>query len=98
MQSLFAIMKTSFLNCPANALRYCAINIRPHIDAFTEESMFNFLHPRPVVDGRAVAVQIVQQKASAQLDTRTLIVTAKGTGPTDLLPIDGASRPTTTAR
>lgn len=25
--------------------------------------MFNFRHPRPVVDGRAVAVQIVQQKA-----------------------------------
>lgn len=37
--------------------------------------MFNFLHPRPVVDGRAVAVQIVQQKVAAQPETRTLIVT-----------------------
>ena len=42
----------------------------------TQDSMFNFFHPRPVVDGRAVAVKIVQQKASAQLDTRTLTVTA----------------------
>ncbi|MFC3458708.1 hypothetical protein [Massilia haematophila] len=25
--------------------------------------MFNFRHPKPVVDGRAVAVQVVQQKA-----------------------------------
>jgi hypothetical protein len=36
--------------------------------------MFNFLHPRPVVDGRAVAVQVVQQKASTRQETRTLIV------------------------
>ncbi len=26
--------------------------------------MFNFRHPKPVVDGRAVAVQVVQQKAA----------------------------------
>ena len=26
--------------------------------------MFFFRHPRPVVDGRAVAVQVVQQKAA----------------------------------
>lgn len=39
--------------------------------------MFNFLHPRPVVDGRAVAVQIVQQKVAAQPETRTLIVTSE---------------------
>ncbi|MGI4718395.1 MAG: hypothetical protein ACRYGO_12805 [Janthinobacterium lividum] len=39
--------------------------------------MFNFLHPRPVVDGRAVAVQIVQQKVSARQETRTLIVTTE---------------------
>lgn len=40
--------------------------------------MFNFLHPRPVVDGRAVAVQVVQQKASTRQETRTLIVAGPG--------------------
>lgn len=39
-----------------------------------KDLMFNFSHPRPVVDGRAVAVKIVQQKASAQQDMQTLIV------------------------
>lgn len=38
--------------------------------------MFSFFHPKPVVDGRAVAVKVVQQKASAQHDTRTLVVTS----------------------
>jgi hypothetical protein len=36
--------------------------------------MFNFIHPRPVVDGRALVVKIVQQTASARQDTRTLVV------------------------
>lgn len=40
--------------------------------------MFNFRHPRPVTDGRAVAVQVVQQKVSVQPETRTLVVTGGG--------------------
>lgn len=39
--------------------------------------MFNFFHPRPVVDGRAVAVKIVKQTASARQDTHTLVVPAR---------------------
>jgi len=54
--------------------------------------MFNFLHLRPVVDGRAVAVQIVQQKKSSQMDTRTLIVTTKSPGSTKSLQDDGVSK------
>lgn len=54
--------------------------------------MFNFLHPRPVVDGRAVVVQIVQQKASSQQDTRTLVVTTKSAGSTKSLQRDGISK------
>lgn len=46
--------------------------------------MFSFFHPRPVVDGRAVAVKVVQQKASAQQDTRTLVVTSRKTDLTKL--------------
>ena len=43
--------------------------------------MFNFLHPRPAVDGRAVAVHIVQQKASSQQDERMLIVAVENDDP-----------------
>jgi len=39
--------------------------------------MFNFFHPRPVVDGRAVAVKVVKQTASARQDTHTLVVPAR---------------------
>ena len=36
--------------------------------------MFNFRHPRPVVDGRAVAVQVVQQKQAAKPQATVLVV------------------------
>jgi len=39
--------------------------------------MFSFFHPRPVVDGRAVAVKVVQQTASARRDTHTLVAPAR---------------------
>jgi len=51
--------------------------------------MFNFLHPEPVVDGRAVAVTVVQQKASALQDNRTLIVKPRNAEPTGLTAKDG---------
>ena len=35
--------------------------------------MFNFRHPKPVVDGRAVAVQVVQQKG-VRPQTAVLVV------------------------
>lgn len=35
--------------------------------------MFNFRHPKPVVDGRAVAVQVVQQKG-AKRQSAVLVV------------------------
>lgn len=41
--------------------------------------MFNFFHPRPVVDGRAVAVKVVKQTAAARQDTHTLVVPARTT-------------------
>ncbi len=53
--------------------------------------MFNFLYPRPVVDGRAVAVQIAEQKASARQNTRTLIVTTKSTTSPELTKQGGSS-------
>jgi hypothetical protein len=37
--------------------------------------MFFFRHPKPVVDGRAVAVQVVQQKA-ARTQAATVLVAA----------------------
>lgn len=47
--------------------------------------MFNFLHPRPLLDGRPVVVQIVQQKAVPRQATRLLIMhgnpDAPGTAP-----------------
>ena len=36
--------------------------------------MFFFRHPKPVVDGRAVAVQVVQQKATQAVSRTVLIV------------------------
>jgi hypothetical protein len=36
--------------------------------------MFFFRHPRPVVDGRAVAVQVVQQKTTNEVSRTLLIV------------------------
>jgi hypothetical protein len=36
--------------------------------------MLFFRHPRPVIDGRAVAVQIAQRKAEATACLHTLIV------------------------
>jgi hypothetical protein len=36
--------------------------------------MFFFRHPQPVVDGRAVAVQVVQQKATQAVSHMVLIV------------------------
>ena len=36
--------------------------------------MFNFRHPKPVIDGRAVAVQVVQQKQAAKPQTGVLVV------------------------
>ena len=38
--------------------------------------MFFFRHPKPVVDGRAVAMLVVQQKAS-QAVSRTLLIVEK---------------------
>lgn len=43
--------------------------------------MFNFFHPRPVVDGRAVAVKVVQQKTTQRHETRTLVVPAPAAPP-----------------
>jgi len=51
--------------------------------------MFNFFHPKPVVDGRAVAVMVVQQKASALQDNRTLVVTIRNAAPSGLTAKDG---------
>lgn len=42
--------------------------------------MFNFRHPRPVVDGRAVAVQVVQQKAAS---ARTPVLVAAQSPPAE---------------
>lgn len=39
--------------------------------------MFNFRHPKPVVDGRAVAVQVVQQKQAAKPQATVLVVDTK---------------------
>jgi hypothetical protein len=36
--------------------------------------MFFFRHPKPVVDGRAVAEQVVQQKATQEFSHTVLIV------------------------
>lgn len=35
--------------------------------------MFFFHHPQPIIDGRAVAVQVVQQKAT-QAVSRTVLI------------------------
>jgi len=36
--------------------------------------MFFFRHPQPIIDGRAVAVQVVQQKATQAVSRTVLIV------------------------
>jgi len=36
--------------------------------------MFFFRHPKPVIDGRALVVQMVQQKATRALSRTVLIV------------------------
>ena len=51
--------------------------------------MFNFFHPKPVVDGRAVTVMVVQQKASALQDNRTLAVTIRNAAASGLTTKDG---------
>jgi hypothetical protein len=40
--------------------------------------MFFFRHPRPVVDGRAVAVQVVQQKSRHEVSRTLLIMEIRG--------------------
>jgi len=49
--------------------------------------MFFFRHPKPVVDGRAVAVQVVQQKTTREV-SRTLLIVE--TGRTRAAPADPA--------
>ena len=56
-----------------------------------KDCMFNFFHPRPVIDGRAVAVKVVQQKASTQQDTRTLVVASRQTAVATLAAKDAAA-------
>ena len=43
--------------------------------------MFYFRHPKPVIDGRAVAVQMVQQKATQAVSRTVLIVEKPETAP-----------------
>lgn len=52
--------------------------------------MFNFRHPKPVVDGRAVAVQVVQQKAVTPV---TMVLVAEAAPPPRAAtpPDDGAA-------
>jgi hypothetical protein len=47
--------------------------------------MFFFRHPKPVVDGRAVAVQVVQQKAN-QAVSRTVLIVETPRAPAGLPP------------
>lgn len=57
--------------------------------------MFNFLHPRPVVDGRPVVVQMVQmvqQKNVTRQDTCTLIVATTTSGASSSAPADALSK------
>lgn len=67
-----------------HALRYRADTFRFNRYLHLRDFMFNFFHPKPVVDGRAVEVMIVHNKASALQDTRTLIVATRNTAPTGL--------------
>jgi len=39
--------------------------------------VFNFRHPKPVVDGRAVAVQVVQQKQASKPQAGVLVIDKK---------------------
>lgn len=36
--------------------------------------MFFFRHPRPVIDGRAIAVQVTQQKVTRDTNLHVLVV------------------------
>jgi hypothetical protein len=51
--------------------------------------MLFFRHPRPVIDGRAVAVQIAQRKAEATRDNHVLVIERKPGQP----PPNGPSQP-----
>lgn len=52
--------------------------------------MFNFRHPKPVVDGRAVAVQVVQQKVVRPV-TSVLVVEAAPAPQATTPPGEGAA-------
>lgn len=52
--------------------------------------MFFFRHPKPVVDGRAVAVQVVQLKA-ARTQAANVLVAAEPQPQTTKLPASGAT-------
>jgi predicted thioesterase len=50
--------------------------------------MFFFRHPKPVVDGRAVAVQVVQQKAVRKQVTVLVVAKPEAEGPDVVAPAD----------
>ncbi|MFZ6692155.1 hypothetical protein [Undibacterium sp. SXout20W] len=37
--------------------------------------MFFFRHPKPVVDSRAIAMQVVQQKATTDFNSKVILLT-----------------------
>lgn len=45
--------------------------------------MFFFRHPRPVIGGRAVAVQVTQQKITPDTNLNVLVVPDHRPAPTD---------------
>jgi hypothetical protein len=45
--------------------------------------VFFFRHPRPVIDGRAVAVQVVQQKTTTDVDLHVLVASGPKPDQTD---------------
>jgi len=55
--------------------------------------VFNFRHPKPVVDGRAVAVQVVQQKQAAKPQATVLVVDTKA-DPAPMPPTAGTNAST----
>ena len=57
--------------------------------------MFFFRHPQPVIDGRAVAVQVVQQKAT-QAVSRTVLIVETPSAPAGALEAPFASAPDNT--
>jgi hypothetical protein len=53
------------------------MGVRPKLELSSTQAgllMFFFRHPKPVVDGRAVAVQVVQQKTTNEVSRTVLIV------------------------